>query len=220
MTAGAIAACVVASWSSPAFAQPIGPPAPIQPTGAMGAMGAPNVGPTVYELPPPSEDPLWTPSPAYAAPPGPPMLAPPGPAIPVDDCGCGVPLGPLTGEDEHLYEQMMKAGCGPLEPCNPPAKLSELGLGAEYVPFAMFEIDNARPKNQLRLRIDAAYDWEFPDRAEYFYAKSGGTGVGPPLVDSYVNYQDYRLYNETGGDKISAFVEIPIRSIDPDVNRN
>src|SRR5205085_1898326 len=56
-------------------------------------------------------------------------------------------------------------------------------------------IDNAIPKTMFRLRFDAAYDDNRPDRAEFFYAKCGcfrvagvpGRAPGPPLQETSVD---------------------------------
>lgn len=91
---------------------------------------------------------------------------------------------------------------------------SDLGIGIERLPFALFEIDAAQPSNNFRIRMESARDWEFPDRVEYFWGKLNGKG---PKVDSEssVDYQDYRIAIETGGERFSATTEIPLRFIDP-----
>ena len=87
-------------------------------------------------------------------------------------------------------------------------------------------IDNAIVRNRFRLRFDAAYDNPFPDRAEFFYAKcgcfSGGNGPGPAFPDSGVDFQELEFAAEhlVYGDMVSAFVELPIRFINPDFNEN
>ena len=85
---------------------------------------------------------------------------------------------------------------------------ADIGIGRDRLANAPFEIDTTQPMNNYRLRIDAAYDLEFPDRAEYFWAKSTG---GDPSVD----YQDFRFLMELGGKRFSVGTEIPIRSVDP-----
>ncbi len=95
------------------------------------------------------------------------------------------------------------------------------GLGVERLPFALSEIDAAQPNNNVRLRFESGYDWEFPDRAEFFWSKLGGKG--PPAtipVESSVDYQDIRLAMEVGTDKFSATTEIPLRFVDPTVLPN
>ena len=84
---------------------------------------------------------------------------------------------------------------------------ADIGIGRDRLANAPFEIDTTQPMNNYRFRIDAAYDQEFPDRAEYFWAKSAG--------ERSVDYQDARLLMELGGKKFSVGTEIAIRSVDP-----
>ena len=86
-------------------------------------------------------------------------------------------------------------------------------------------IDLAIVQNQIRFRFDAASDNPFPDRAEFFYPKcgcfTGGNGPGPALPESRVDYQELRAdieYVLFPG--LSAFTELPIRFINPEVNEN
>lgn len=84
-------------------------------------------------------------------------------------------------------------------------------------------IDPAIIQSRVRLRFDAGFDNEFPDRAEFFYAQCGCFGVptarGPgsanPLrLASSVSYQDYGAYIEyVVVPRLSAFVELPVRSL-------
>jgi hypothetical protein len=94
-------------------------------------------------------------------------------------------------------------------------------------------LDPAMPITQTRLRFDAAFDSNFPDRGEYIYAKCGcfndpalgalfdPDAEGPPLPESSIDYQDYRLYNEFAlYDRFSVFIESGIRAINPEINDN
>jgi hypothetical protein len=87
-------------------------------------------------------------------------------------------------------------------------------------------IDYAIVQSQFRLRFDAAYDNPFPDRAEFFYAKCGcfdptNPNLGPPLPERRVDYQEAEAYMEyAASDRLSAFVEIPVRFINPEFNQN
>ena len=92
----------------------------------------------------------------------------------------------------------------------------DIGVGAERLPFALFEMDAAKPSNNIRFRLEAGYDWEFPDRAEFFWSRLGGKG--PSLTtpaESSVDYQDLRMAIEMGGPKFSATTELPLRFINP-----
>jgi hypothetical protein len=99
-----------------------------------------------------------------------------------------------------------------------PSGADEPGIGSERVGFAIFELDPTQPLNNFRLRFDAAYNLERPDRAEFYWAKIGGKG--PKLPERSVNYQDVRMYWEIGGAAFSTFTELPIRVLDPEVNLN
>jgi hypothetical protein len=102
-------------------------------------------------------------------------------------------------------------------------------------------IDDAIIGTQLRLRFDAAYGNDRPDRAEFFYAKCGcfrelgvdpnAPGPAPPLngrdpattrfIETNVDYQDISLEFEYAlVPEFSAFVEAPFRFLDPEVNDN
>jgi hypothetical protein len=91
-------------------------------------------------------------------------------------------------------------------------------------------IDNAVPATMFRLRYDAAYFNNRPDRAEFFYAKCGCFRTltppqldanGPPLPETGVDYQDVASYFEYAyTPRLSFFTEIPVRFLNPEVNRN
>lgn len=84
-------------------------------------------------------------------------------------------------------------------------------------------IDGAIIRNQLRFRFDAGFDNPAPDRAEFFYPMCGCLpgGPGPPLAESRVDYQEVEEYLEYAfRPGMSAFVELPIRIIDPNINAN
>ena len=101
-------------------------------------------------------------------------------------------------------------------------------------------LDNAVIRNRFRLRFDNGSGINQPSRAEYFYAKCGcfrtgipaGTpnhdpnafGPGPNLdIEGMggVDYQEYQGYLELAPvDWISGFVEMGIRSINPELNDN
>src|SRR6185369_11563778 len=82
-------------------------------------------------------------------------------------------------------------------------------------------IDSAIPGNVLRLRSDLAYNNRQPERAEFFYAETGAGHRGLPLDERSVDYQDLSLYIEhVLGDRLSAFVEVPYRMANFDINEN
>jgi len=90
-------------------------------------------------------------------------------------------------------------------------------------------IDNAIIGSQIRIRFDAAFDNNSPDRAEFFYAKCGcyrgavgttifdpnapGPGTGIPTA---LNYQQLYLNAEYAPlRRLSFFVEVPFRLLQP-----
>ncbi len=105
---------------------------------------------------------------------------------------------------------------------------SGLGRGAGAGPTVGLNgyIENAAPVTMFRLRFDAGYRNNRPDRAEFFYAKCGCFGLpdshGPPLPgETGVDYQELTSSLEYAFDpRFSAFVNLPVRWINPDVNAN
>lgn len=81
----------------------------------------------------------------------------------------------------------------------------------EMLANASFFTDAVRPQSRQRIRWDHHSNFEFQDRAEYFWAQSGSLG---PDVESSVDYDELTMYIETGGDKFSFFIETPYRAID------
>lgn len=93
-------------------------------------------------------------------------------------------------------------------------------------------VDNAIIESQVRIRFDAAFDDNAPDRAEFFYAKCGcyralagtpiaaafdpnapGPGTGIPTA---LNYQELRFNGEYAPfRRLSFFVDVPIRWLQP-----
>lgn len=80
-------------------------------------------------------------------------------------------------------------------------------------------IDSALPMSLFRLRFDAAYDFTRATRAEFFYARPHPLGPGLPRPEPRIDYQDLSAYLEVaGGKRISAFVDLPWRFLNPEVN--
>jgi len=93
-------------------------------------------------------------------------------------------------------------------------------------------IENAIVGSQIRIRSEAGFDAQFPDRAEFFYAKCGcyqsnlaGSGLpaydphapGPgPGVVTKLNFQQLFMEAEYAPHtRFSMFVEVPVRWIQP-----
>lgn len=82
-------------------------------------------------------------------------------------------------------------------------------------------IDSAIPTAQFRLRYDAGYNFNRPNRAEFFYAKPRPFGPGLPDPERSIDYQDLSAYLEVPlSERCSAFVEAPWRFLNPDLNPN
>ena len=92
-------------------------------------------------------------------------------------------------------------------------------------------IDDPIPESQIRIRFDDAFDDQFPDRSEFFYAKCScyrglqtaippaydpnASGPGPGVPNS-LNYQQlYMNVEYSPYRRFSAFVEVPIRWLQP-----
>jgi hypothetical protein len=98
------------------------------------------------------------------------------------------------------------------------AAASEPGIGSEWLDYAPFEIERAKPMNSLRVRLDSAWGYDSPDRSEFFWGKIGARG--PAAAESGVAYQDFRFRIEQGTKKFSVATDIPIRVLDPEQNAN
>ncbi len=81
---------------------------------------------------------------------------------------------------------------------------------------ASFWVDSARPQNRTRIRWDYGRDMMLADRAEYFWARTGGLGPDPPAGSQSLRSLDYHElshYSEISHEKFSAFVITPYRSL-------
>jgi hypothetical protein len=79
-------------------------------------------------------------------------------------------------------------------------------------------IDNAVVESQVRIRFDAGFHNNAPDRAEFFYAQcSCINGPGPNPVVADLNFQQLYMQAEYAPRKsFSFFTEIPVRWIQPE----
>lgn len=95
----------------------------------------------------------------------------------------------------------------------------QVGLDGGY-------IENAIPRSMVRVRFDSAYGNNRPDRGNFFYAKCGcffpqRDALGPPRVERNVDYQELSATGELAvTERASAFFDLPIRFINPQVNDN
>ncbi len=82
-------------------------------------------------------------------------------------------------------------------------------------------LDSALIGDQFRFRYDTSYDLNRPSRAEFFWPRGGPSGPGPARPETSVDYQDLSAYLEKQvADRLSAFVEVPVRFLNPEVNAN
>src|SRR5262249_28914853 len=82
-------------------------------------------------------------------------------------------------------------------------------------------IDPAIPADIFRFRYDAAYQNIRPTRDEFFWAPGGRFGPGPSFPETNVDYQDLQFYLEqTIAPQASAFIELPVRFLNPEQNPN
>ncbi len=114
---------------------------------------------------------------------------------------------------------------------------SSVGLGGESAAFANpgGYLDNAIPMTMFRMRYDAGFNMNHPDRAEYFYAEwkemsfhphgINGDGVfltdpkakGPDQFPGRLDYQEASAYFEVAyNNRFSAFLDVPVRFVDFD----
>lgn len=123
-----------------------------------------------------------------------------------------------------------------VEPSITPEQSAATGAGESFaaVSSAVGYIDPALPISQIRLRADAAYGNNRPDRAEFFYAKCGcfraagldphadGPGGGPPIAaETSIDYQDITSTVEYAPvQRFSMFVDVPVRFLNPTVLQN
>jgi hypothetical protein len=109
-------------------------------------------------------------------------------------------------------------------PSTPPPGESKQKIPGSMVGY----IDDPIPQSEIRIRFDDAFEDQFPDRSEFFYAKcscyrllSGpnsdpnapGPGFGVPTA---INFQQLYMNVEYSPQRrFSAFVEVPIRWLQP-----
>jgi hypothetical protein len=114
---------------------------------------------------------------------------------------------------------------------------SSAALGGETAGFATpgGYLDQAIPMTMFRLRYDAGFDMNHPDRAEFFYAEwkemafhthgINGDGVfgpdpharGPDLFPGKLDYQEASAYFEVAANhRFSVFADVPLRFVDFD----
>jgi hypothetical protein len=78
-------------------------------------------------------------------------------------------------------------------------------------------VDDAIVGSQIRIRFDAGFHNNAPDRAEFFYAQYGGlNGPGPTSAVADLNFQQLYMRAEYAPrQRFSLFLEVPVRWIQP-----
>jgi hypothetical protein len=187
--------------------------------------------PMPLDLPLPAPSPttgrMTTNTPSLSVPP--PTQAPPTSGSANSTCGSGscrpASLGCSCGETDaavsRFFGGVYDCLCCP-DPFYEP----------KWIPLAdsAFFVEAARPQTQVRLRWDSGLNLVDPDRAEYFWARADGKGVGPNpfahanpnglLGEKSLDYNDLNLYTEAAYGNYGAFVEMPYRWLQGDVVGN
>jgi hypothetical protein len=83
---------------------------------------------------------------------------------------------------------------------------------------AAFFVDGARPTIMTRVRYDGGWNYRTPDRAEYYWARADGQGLGPtpnaPLKGvRTADIAEMSLYTEAGTGRIAMVSILPYRSV-------
>jgi hypothetical protein len=130
-------------------------------------------------------------------------------ASPVSALGEGTNAKPLPKASPHLSQRSERKK--PVRPSRPPLEGSMVGY-----------IDDAIVGSQIRIRFDAGFHDNAPDRAEFFYPQCSCTNVagapGPnfPGASSNLNFQQLYFQAEYAPvRRFSLFAELPFRSIEP-----
>lgn len=162
----------------------------------------------------------------------PPGLAPESRGLPGQEA-LPPPGGEFRGTVEPLFDEIVEGGY--VMPATVPRpgffrrlgsalrrSRERAGIGRERVALAPFEIEASQPSNNLLMRFESVYGLQYPDRSEYFWARTSALsrGKGPPLIEKSVDYQDLRFRMEAGGAKFSATTEVYLRNLNPVVNGN
>jgi hypothetical protein len=119
---------------------------------------------------------------------------------------------------------------GPQQPsAKPPQSTKPQSDTEPKIPGSMVGyLDNPIPVSQIRVRFDAAFEDQFPDRSEFFYGKCGcyravgadPNAPGPPpgstvsAIPNSLNFQQMYINGEYAPiRRFSVFAEVPVRWI-------
>ncbi len=153
----------------------------------------------------------------------------------VDDFLLSQPVEPVSHNRRSVRaEQRAARQCDPsgacADRCSPWARLLPaayipangcIGIGHERVMFAPFFIDSAQPFTHLSLKYEQGWGLSKPDRSEFFWA-APGSGPSPDGMtgESSVDVITLRARMETATERASAIFEVPMRAVDPEINKN
>jgi len=149
-----------------------------------------------------------------------------GVSTPGDGAAAAEPDSGATLATEADPNPSGQANAGP-GPSSPPPSETRRKIPGSMVGY----IDDPIVSSQIRIRFDDAFEDQFPDRSEFFYAKCGcyrglqtaippaydpnapGPGLGVPNA---INFQQlYMNVEYSPRHRFSAFVEVPIRWLQP-----
>jgi hypothetical protein len=152
-------------------------------------------------------------------------------------CGSGCGAGCYPGREPcqgcfpdtfcgRVFGGLYECICCP-DPCYEPQWIAAAN--------AAFFVDAARPVTQMRLRADWAFDFDFPDRAEYLWARirtaqtpllatgepcrGNGNAKGPQCDrgERSVDYREFSYYMEAATGRFSVFTEVPYHRVEGDI---
>jgi hypothetical protein len=82
-------------------------------------------------------------------------------------------------------------------------------------------IDSALPGSEFRVRFDSYKNMTRPNRVEFFYPRGAPQGPGFEDPERRVDFQQLSAYLEVAfGGRFSAFAEVPVTFLNPQVNDN
>jgi hypothetical protein len=149
-------------------------------------------------------------------------------------CPQGHPVPPTQPMTPGMGTPMPPNMGNPMQPTQPQAPqfdFGDLSSGADVGALVPQNgpggyIENALPVNMARIRFDAAYGNNRPDRGNFFYAKCGcfrpqPDAIGVPLPEKNIDYQELITTGEVAfTQRMSVFADVPVRFLNPDVNQN
>ena len=89
---------------------------------------------------------------------------------------------------------------------------------------SFFQTGGPRPVTQMRLRFDEGFQVPFPDKSEFFFARSDGaaTAKGPKQTataifgDNDITYREYHYYMEVATGGFGIWIDTPYRNVSAD----